>query len=148
MCDPHGSSCLFFEFSTTMSHVTRSRGQASFELTIANRSSPSTHKATSSPFPLVLDLSPKPTLLEVKKAIAGKIKHLKPERQRLTTEDKRALVDDDKSLSDENVKTGDTLWVKDLGPQIAWRTVFLTEYVSHKQKKMECCEVKKRGHAD
>lgn len=113
-----------------MSHVTRPKRQSSFELTIANRSSPSTNKTTSSPFPLALDLSPKPTLLEVKKAIAGKIKHLKPERQRLTTEDKRALVDDEKSLDDENVKTGDTIWVKDLGPQIAWRTVFLTEYVS------------------
>jgi very-long-chain enoyl-CoA reductase len=110
-------------------HVTRSQGQAPFELTIANRTNPSTHKATSSPFPLVLDLSPNPTLLEVKKAVAAKIKHLKPERQRLTTEDKRAIVDDDKTLSEENVKTGDTLWVKDLGPQVAWRTVFLTEYV-------------------
>jgi very-long-chain enoyl-CoA reductase len=113
-----------------MSHVTRSQGQAAFEITVANRSSPSTNKATSSPFPLVLHLSPNPTLSEVKKAVASKIAYLPVSRQRLTTEDKRALLNDDKALSEENVKTGDTLWVKDLGPQIAWRTGFLTEYVS------------------
>ena len=119
-----------------MSHVTRSQGQAAFELTVANRSSPSTQRATSSPFPLVLHLAPNPTLLDVKRAVASKIKHLQPERQRLTTEDKRALVDDTKGLAEENVKTGDTLWVKDLGPQVAWRTVFLTEYVRRPGKQV------------
>ena len=39
-------------------------------------------------------------------------------RQRLTTADKKALDDDDKSLADFGVKDGDSLEIKDLGPQI------------------------------
>lgn len=110
-------------------HKTRSQGQAAFEITIANRSSPSTNKATSSPFPFVLDLSSEPTVGEVKKAIQERIKRLGTHRQRLTTEEKRPLLDESKTLREENVKTGDVLYLKDLGPQVAWRTVFLTEYV-------------------
>lgn len=52
-----------------------------------------------------------------------------PARQRITL-DKVALVDDDKTLDDYGVKEGDSLFVKDLGRQISWRTVFLVEYVS------------------
>jgi very-long-chain enoyl-CoA reductase len=52
-----------------------------------------------------------------------------PARQRITL-DKTAFVDDDKTLDDYGVKEGDSLFVKDLGPQISWRTVFLVEYVS------------------
>lgn len=112
-----------------MAHSTRAQGLGSFELTVANRSSPSTHKATSSPFPLVVQLSSaKATIAEVKRAVQEKKKQLSPERQRLTTEDKRPLTDDARSLADEGIKAGDTLYVKDLGPQVAWRTVFLTEY--------------------
>ena len=39
-------------------------------------------------------------------------------RQRLTTTDKKVLDDDDKSMSDYGLKDGDTVEVKDLGPQI------------------------------
>lgn len=52
-----------------------------------------------------------------------------PARQRITL-DKTAFVDDEKTLDDYGVKEGDSLFVKDLGPQISWRTVFLVEYVS------------------
>jgi hypothetical protein len=51
-----------------------------------------------------------------------------PARQRITL-DKTAFVDDEKTLDDYGVKEGDSLFVKDLGPQISWRTVFLVEYV-------------------
>lgn len=117
------------ELLITMStHKTRSQGQAAFKITIANRSSPNTNKATSSPFPLVLDLSAEPTVGEVKRAIQKRLQRLPPARQRLTTEEKRPLLDESKTLAEENVKTGDLLYLKDLGPQVAWRTVFLTEY--------------------
>ena len=43
--------------------------------------------------------------------------------------DKKALADDD-TLLKAGVVDGEELNVKDLGPQISWRTVFLVEYVS------------------
>lgn len=49
----------------------------------------------------------------------------KTERQRLTTQSKKVLEDDQ--------KVGDvsetTFYIKDLGPQLSWRTVFMIEYV-------------------
>lgn len=39
-------------------------------------------------------------------------------RQRLTTGDKKVLDDDSKSLSELGVADGETLEIKDLGPQI------------------------------
>ena len=111
-----------------MSQKTRSQAKALVELNIAKRGNPASNKATSSPFPFVVELpSESAKILDVKRAILGKLTSLGIERQRLTTEDKR-VVNDDRSLTEEGLKTGDTLYLKDLGPQIAWRTVFLTEY--------------------
>lgn len=120
----------FSQTSTTKNNMAGNK--TSFELTIKKRSSAASSKGSSnrpSAFPLTIQLSSaKPTVLEVKKAIHAKSKKLSLERQRITTEDKRALTDDGKTLSEESVKSGDVLYVKDLGPQVAWRTVFLTEY--------------------
>ncbi|CAO1630287.1 unnamed protein product [Sympodiomycopsis kandeliae] len=96
-----------------------------FKLQVHNRSSPGANKATSSPFPLQLTFDSTPTLLEVKKSVNQKIRKLSPERQRITTEDKKPLLDDKDAVP---VSSGTDLYVKDLGPQVAWRTVFLTEY--------------------
>lgn len=53
-----------------------------------------------------------------------------PSRQKLALkEDKRALADE-KTLRDVGVVDGGEVTVKDLGPQIAWKTVFIIEYVS------------------
>ncbi|GAA6040317.1 hypothetical protein JCM8097_009417 [Rhodosporidiobolus ruineniae] len=75
-------------------------------------------------FPLTVEAT---TVRELKQAISTKTK-LSVHRQRLTTLGKKALDDDDKSLADYGLKQGDSLEFKDLGPQIAWKTVFLTEY--------------------
>lgn len=50
-------------------------------------------------------------------------------RQRLTTETNSVLADGEKSLGSYGVKEEDTVYLKDLGPQISWRTVFVIEYV-------------------
>ncbi|CAI2376697.1 unnamed protein product [Moneuplotes crassus] len=40
----------------------------------------------------------------------------------------KALNDDTKKLSSYDIKSGDTLYLKDLGLQISWKLVFLVEY--------------------
>uniref|UniRef100_A0A0K3CGB4 BY PROTMAP: gi/472580643/gb/EMS18427.1/ enoyl reductase [Rhodosporidium toruloides NP11] gi/647397130/emb/CDR39923.1/ RHTO0S04e12068g1_1 [Rhodosporidium toruloides] n=1 Tax=Rhodotorula toruloides TaxID=5286 RepID=A0A0K3CGB4_RHOTO len=82
-------------------------------------------------FPLTVQLDQDPaTVGALKSAIASKVK-LDVHRQRITTPDKKLLDDDAKPLGEFGVKSGDTLEIKDLGPQIgaSWLSgLFLTEY--------------------
>ncbi|KAI5475362.1 enoyl reductase [Pseudohyphozyma bogoriensis] len=79
-------------------------------------------------FPLTIEIhSSGATIGELKKLVAAKTK-LHIHRQRITTADKKVLEDDAESLASVGVKEGDALDIKDLGPQIPWRTVFLIEY--------------------
>ncbi|BGP56307.1 hypothetical protein JCM8202_005294 [Rhodotorula sphaerocarpa] len=80
-------------------------------------------------FPLTVELaSADATVRDLKQQIQHRAK-LQMARQRITTLDKKlALDDDDQKLVDAGVASGDRLEIKDLGPQIAWKTVFLIEY--------------------
>ena len=52
-------------------------------------------------------------------------------RQKISVKDDKKPLDDETKLADvlgEQLRDGE-LQVKDLGPQIGWRTVFLVEYV-------------------
>ena len=95
-----------------------------FQLTIQNRGPIKGGK-----FPLEVNLPDDATLATLKNGIASLVKPLNIYRQRITDENKAPLVGDEKRLGDLGVKSGATLYVKDLGPQISWRTVFLVEYV-------------------
>ncbi|CAG8558456.1 9210_t:CDS:2 [Paraglomus occultum] len=79
-------------------------------------------------FPLTVDLVEDATVNDLKKAIHKRIKKFYPERQRLTYND-QVLDDRKKRLSDYGIKSEDKILFKDLGPQVAWRTVFLIEYL-------------------
>lgn len=62
---------------------------------------------------------------------------LQPQRQRLTmprpggssSKAKSVALDDNKLIREYGLKDGDSLIVKDLGPQISWRAVFTIEYL-------------------
>ena len=58
--------------------------------------------------------------------------HLKstpvPERQSLRLEPRGKSLNDSETLESLSLKNGDKIFIKDLGPQIGWKTVFLAEY--------------------
>ncbi|RPD60011.1 hypothetical protein L226DRAFT_552913 [Lentinus tigrinus ALCF2SS1-7] len=69
------------------------------------------------------------TVLDVKKAIAAKNPKFYAARQKLTLKGDNKALSDETLLKDAGVADGSEVAVKDLGPQISWRTVFLIEYV-------------------
>lgn len=52
------------------------------------------------------------------------------DRQKFSVAGSKAALDSDAKLSAVGVPDGGEVLVKDLGPQIGWKTVFLIEYVS------------------
>ena len=122
-----GTLLLLHLFSPRFSSNAAHSLTMSFSVTVAKRSAPG--KPASKGWPLTLALpSSSATLLDLKKAINAKSAKLTTARQRITTEDKKPILDDSKSLKELGIEAGQTLYVKDLGPQVAWSTVFLTEY--------------------
>lgn len=100
-------------------------------LQVAKRGSKKSTDAALSPKPLfTVELSDNASVDELKKAIAVQNKKLYPDRQRLTFgDDKKAVLEPNTSLSKYGVKDNDVVYVKDLGPQIGWQTVFYIEYL-------------------
>ncbi|XP_028156156.1 probable very-long-chain enoyl-CoA reductase art-1 [Ostrinia furnacalis] len=69
------------------------------------------------------------TVKDVKDKIHRSIKKfLYPDRQAIKLEAKGKALNDEDSLKSLNVQNGAKLYLKDLGPQIAWKNVFLAEY--------------------
>lgn len=54
---------------------------------------------------------------------------LYPARQKLSIKGSKSALPSEAKLVDVGIKDGGELCVKDMGPQISWRTVFLIEYV-------------------
>ncbi|EAU85246.1 hypothetical protein CC1G_10032 [Coprinopsis cinerea okayama7 len=76
---------------------------------------------------LTVDVPADATVLDVKRKIAQAYPKFKVVRQKLTLKGEKKALEDDAKL--DAVLGGKTeLQVKDLGPQISWRTVFLIEY--------------------
>lgn len=68
------------------------------------------------------------TVADVKVQVHKLASHLYADRQSLRLEAKGKTLKDSDTLESLNVRNGGKLFVKDLGPQIGWKTVFLAEY--------------------
>lgn len=78
----------------------------------------------------VLNLNPKDTVLELKKEFHKLHKQYYPDRQWFTIGDVKgkALKNNSSTLESYGISKKETLYFKDLGPQISWKLVFIIEY--------------------
>lgn len=75
----------------------------------------------------VLNISDSTTIGELKKKYHKQNAKYYPERQSYRTEPRGKMLKDEEVISDLSM-TSSKLYFKDLGPQVGWTTVFLTEY--------------------
>ncbi|KAF8576104.1 hypothetical protein K439DRAFT_690815 [Ramaria rubella] len=70
------------------------------------------------------------TIKDAKQAIAKKFPNFYPDRQKvsLKSDSTNKALDDETTLASLGIVSDGELVVKDLGPQISWKTVFLIEY--------------------
>lgn len=68
------------------------------------------------------------TISELKLQIEKLNKKLDINRQSIRLDARGKTLKDSDTLLSLNVRDGNKLYVKDLGPQIGWKTVFLAEY--------------------
>ncbi|KDQ59097.1 hypothetical protein JAAARDRAFT_68653 [Jaapia argillacea MUCL 33604] len=67
------------------------------------------------------------SVADIKAALAAKYPKFYPDRQKITLKGEKKMLSDDTKLNADGVVQTE-FDVKDLGPQISWRTVFLVEY--------------------
>jgi len=75
-----------------------------------------------------LDLNASNTISDVKRAFHAQKSYLYPDRQMFKLDTTSKALKGDELLSDLNTSSSFKLYFKDLGPQVGWTTVFLTEY--------------------
>jgi very-long-chain enoyl-CoA reductase len=98
-----------------------------FSITIsaaANRAPPFARRS----LPLIVQVSPEDSVEDVKRKIQGNIPKFHISRQRLSLKSEKKALADEAKLKDVGIISGSELQVKDLGPQISWKTVFVVEY--------------------
>ncbi|THH17075.1 hypothetical protein EW146_g3683 [Bondarzewia mesenterica] len=78
--------------------------------------------------PLTLELPVNATIADLKAALASKYPKLYVSRQKITLKGEKQALDDEASLKDAGFVDGGEASVRDLGPQVSWKTVFIVEY--------------------
>lgn len=73
------------------------------------------------------NVAPTTTIADIKKEV-NKANKLSIHRQAIRLETRGQTLKDDDSIKSLGLKSGSKIYVKDLGPQIGWKTVFLAEY--------------------
>jgi very-long-chain enoyl-CoA reductase len=75
-------------------------------------------------------LSPHATVLHLKNRVRAEFPQLYPERQqfKISQDRKAKAVKDHDTLQSLGITSCSAIYFKDLGPQVGWSTVFLTEY--------------------
>lgn len=68
------------------------------------------------------------SIANIKSHVFATNKKLHPHRQALRTEVRGKMLKDSETVESLNLRNGSKLYLKDLGPQIGWGTVFLAEY--------------------
>ncbi|BFY99766.1 hypothetical protein BsWGS_02804 [Bradybaena similaris] len=76
----------------------------------------------------VKGLSSQTTVSDIKNEITKANPKYYPERQALKTDPRGKMLKDSETLESLGLPSSGKLYFKDLGPQVAWTTVFLTEY--------------------
>ncbi|OBZ72423.1 hypothetical protein A0H81_08009 [Grifola frondosa] len=69
------------------------------------------------------------TVADVKSYVTAKFPQFYAARQKLSLKGDRKALADNSTLKEAGIEDGGELSVKDLGPQISWRTVFIIEYI-------------------
>lgn len=80
--------------------------------------------------PVIVKYNAQPTtsIKDLKAQVYAVNKKLNPHRQALRQEVRGKTLKDTDTVESLNLRSGSKLYVKDLGPQIGWSTVFLAEY--------------------
>lgn len=76
-----------------------------------------------------ISVAPETDLAYLSQLVHNKFKQTpSADRQSIRLEPKGKALKDSETLHSLKLKTGDKVYIKDLGPQIGWKTVFLAEY--------------------
>nr|CAG8468549.1 10624_t:CDS:2 [Entrophospora candida] len=86
-----------------------------------------TYSEKSQKFPTIIEISGNATVGQLKTIIYEKYNIYYPERQHLTFS--KQPLSEEKTLKEYGIKEDDTIFFKDLGPQMCWRSVFVIEYL-------------------